>query len=151
MSSIFTLCFVHDNEKILLQKRNKSPFVGYWNPPGGKVENSESPLEACIREVKEETGLLLTNVKFRGVFTVFNDKRSTSAIMVFQSNDFVGDITSSCEGDIDWIKIDKDLYCSNLVPNSFTYILPYIIENDEILTGKLIYNRNRLEVCDISL
>lgn len=151
MNSIFTLCFIQNTDKILLQKRNKSPFRGYWNPPGGKVENEESPIEACLREVKEETGLTLKDVKFRGIFTVFNGKKNTSAIMVFHSNSFEGELYSSSEGEVDWVTIDQHLYRSDLVPDSFTYILPYIVEEEGVLTGKLVYNKNRLETCDISI
>jgi 8-oxo-dGTP diphosphatase len=151
LSSIFTLCFIQNTNKILLQKRNKSPFRGYWNPPGGKVEIAESPLEACLREVKEETGLTLKDVKFRGAFTVFNGSKNSSVIMLFQSNSFEGELDSSIEGDVDWVTIDKQLYCSNLVPDSFTYMLPYILEDDSIITGKLIYNKHRLETCDITI
>lgn len=40
--------------KVLLLKRADNKL---WCYPGGTVEENESPLEACIREVKEETDL----------------------------------------------------------------------------------------------
>ncbi|PIS03033.1 MAG: nucleoside triphosphate hydrolase [Chlamydiae bacterium CG10_big_fil_rev_8_21_14_0_10_42_34] len=43
----------HDNQ-VLLHKHAK---LGKWLPPGGHVEANETPPEAAIREVKEETGL----------------------------------------------------------------------------------------------
>ncbi|MBC7130459.1 NUDIX hydrolase, partial [Candidatus Bathyarchaeota archaeon] len=43
--------------KILLEKRRSEPGRGKWSVPGGLVELGESPEEAVIREVKEETGL----------------------------------------------------------------------------------------------
>src|SRR5664280_1453125 len=49
---------VFNNQKqILLIKRNQPPAMGLWSIPGGKLEADESLLEACQREIKEETGL----------------------------------------------------------------------------------------------
>jgi 8-oxo-dGTP diphosphatase len=43
--------------KILLEKRKNAPGKGKWSVPGGLVELGESPEQAVVREVKEETGL----------------------------------------------------------------------------------------------
>jgi len=61
---ISCLLFIRNHEeKILLLKRKKSPNMGFWSPPGGKLtmEKGESPFECAIREAKEETGMVLTN------------------------------------------------------------------------------------------
>jgi len=43
-------------------KRKRSPNIGKWSPPGGKLnmEDGESPFECAIREAREETGMLLS-------------------------------------------------------------------------------------------
>jgi 8-oxo-dGTP diphosphatase len=49
---------VFNNQKqILLIQRNQPPAMGFWSIPGGKLEAGESLIEACQREIKEETGL----------------------------------------------------------------------------------------------
>ena len=49
---------VFNNQKqILLIQRNQPPAMGFWSIPGGKLEAGESLVEACRREIKEETGL----------------------------------------------------------------------------------------------
>jgi len=45
--------------KILLEKRKNEPGKGKWSIPGGLVELGESVEETVIREVHEETGLLV--------------------------------------------------------------------------------------------
>lgn len=48
-------------------KRAEPPHLGLWSFPGGMVEEGESPLEAAVRETKEEVGL---KVEVEGVFDV---------------------------------------------------------------------------------
>lgn len=46
-----------DAERVLLIRRGKPPAQGLWHAPGGRLEAGESLLDACRREVREETGL----------------------------------------------------------------------------------------------
>nr|MCS5566271.1 NUDIX domain-containing protein [Methylococcales bacterium] len=46
--------------RVLLVKRNSPPKLGYWTVPGGKQESKETLVQACTREVLEETGLSIT-------------------------------------------------------------------------------------------
>jgi 8-oxo-dGTP diphosphatase len=56
------------DNKILLIKRGTTVFRGCWALPGGKVEAGETVEEAVIREVIEETGLVVEIVrKFGGI------------------------------------------------------------------------------------
>ena len=53
----------------LILKRNEEPFAGEWDLPGGFVEMGESPAEAVVREVAEETGLTVAPTEIIGAFT----------------------------------------------------------------------------------
>ncbi|HEX3653079.1 MAG TPA: NUDIX hydrolase [Rhizomicrobium sp.] len=46
-------------ERLLLVRRGQAPRLGEWSIPGGRVELGESLREALVREVAEETGLMV--------------------------------------------------------------------------------------------
>ena len=49
---------VHDaTGRLLVVRRGTPPDAGSWSLPGGRVEPGETPAEAVVREVAEETGL----------------------------------------------------------------------------------------------
>ena len=59
--------FIRDSSgRVLLQRRSDN---GYWNLPGGGLELGESVAQACVREVREETGLEVEVVRLIGVYS----------------------------------------------------------------------------------
>jgi 8-oxo-dGTP diphosphatase len=56
------------NGKIVLIKRKKGPFKGYYALPGGYVERGEDIKTALVKEAKEETGLLVKPVMMVGIY-----------------------------------------------------------------------------------
>lgn len=63
------LCF--DNKKILLVKHNLNGKI-FYAPPGGAVEFGESMEEALIRELKEETNIMVESPKFKFITEYIN-------------------------------------------------------------------------------
>jgi ADP-ribose pyrophosphatase YjhB (NUDIX family) len=62
---------VHDAAgRLLLVQRGHDPHRGLWSLPGGRIEEGESPEQAVVREVREETGLVVTPVRPVGQVTI---------------------------------------------------------------------------------
>lgn len=49
---------------LLLTRRNVMPFKGFWCLPGGHIDAGETAVDAIIREVTEETGLVFIDPRF---------------------------------------------------------------------------------------
>lgn len=85
---------INGKNQLLLQKRRDN---GFWGYPGGAVELGESVEEAAKREVFEETGLIVNDLKLFGVFSgkdkhyVYpNGDEVYITEVVFISHDFSG-------------------------------------------------------------
>jgi len=52
------------NYKVLSIKRGRPPFVGMWANPGGNIDEGEKPLDAAVRELEEETELVIPSNQF---------------------------------------------------------------------------------------
>lgn len=51
------------NTRILItRRRDDQVLAGYWELPGGKIEPSETPAQAAIRELKEEVGITVSTI-----------------------------------------------------------------------------------------
>ncbi|PGC24371.1 DNA mismatch repair protein MutT [Bacillus wiedmannii] len=108
---IYTMCMIQRNNEVLLIKRpDHRSFPGYI-APGGKVDFPESIVQAAKREVKEETGLLVSNLTFKGLDEYVNPKENVR-YMVFNywTDSFEGELLlNPPEGELLWVAIDTAL------------------------------------------
>ena len=70
-----------DAGRLLLIQRGKEPALGCWSVPGGRVEWDETLIEACAREVLEETGLAVVVGDLLG--TVDRDAPDGSVYVIY--------------------------------------------------------------------
>ena len=104
-----TLCHIIQCKSLLLQKKSKGLFgEGKWNGVGGKLKPNESPEDCVKREVYEETGLRISDLKFHGVLNFYfgNRKEIDWIVHVFSTSVFEGKVKSSNEGDLRWFNFE---------------------------------------------
>lgn len=81
-----------------------------WIGIGGGLEEGESPLDCVIRETMEETGLMLTDPRYRGLVSFcfqHNGTALTEQMHLFTCTEFIGDLISDCdEGELEWVPIE---------------------------------------------
>ena len=110
-----TLCYLENDrgEYLMLHRVKKQHDVNQdkWIGVGGKFEENESPDECLLREVREETGLTLTDYRFRGVVTFLTDGGWEGEYMyLFTARRWEGELDSACaEGELEWVSKDRVL------------------------------------------
>ena len=106
-----TLCYIEDKSRYLMLHRvkkendiNRDKWIGV----GGKFEPWESPEDCLLREVREETGLTLTNYSFRGIVTFLCDGDEALYMCLYTADGFEGDMLPDCaEGNLEWVEKDR--------------------------------------------
>lgn len=98
--------------EILLIKRAKDPYSGMWALPGGHIELKEETVEeAGIRELKEETGLVvkLDDLKLIGVYSAPDrDPRGHYVSHAYSTNEYSGKLKANDDAsDTDWFRLDN--------------------------------------------
>lgn len=119
MIILTNMCLIRNGNMILVQNRTKKDWPGL-TLPGGKVEKDESVYQSVLREVYEETGLRLLNVKDVGYIEWLIDGDRHLCIL-FESESYEGELKSNDEGENLFIDI-KDL-CQYQFSTDFDKIL----------------------------
>lgn len=100
----------HPEEREILLLKVENEKVSFWQPITGGIESGESPEEACLREIKEETGLVLhrSNLTSLGDFTVKIDENLSIHKNLFLALTEQKDIQISDEHvGAQWVALDK--------------------------------------------
>lgn len=106
-----TLCYIErDGAYLMLHRTKKANDENHdkWIGIGGKFEAFESPYDCVLREAKEETGLTLTSLRYRGIVTFVSDQMPVAEYMhLFTADAFTGEVRECDEGDLEWIPIEE--------------------------------------------
>ena len=100
------MCAIIDEKthKVLVQERKKS-----WTGiafPGGHLEKGEALVPSTIREIKEETGLTISNPQLAAVKNWQLEDGTRYIVFCYKATEFSGQIHSTEEGEISWV--DKE-------------------------------------------
>lgn len=141
MTSLSTLCYIEKDGKYLMLHRtvkkndvNKDKWIGV----GGHFEADESPEECLLREVKEETGYMLTSWKYRAMVTFVSGNGVTEYMSLFTADEFEGEPIACDEGELEWVD-KKEIYRLNLWEGDKIFFR-LLEESEEFFSLKLVYN-----------
>ena len=105
-----TLCYIEKNGCwLMLHRVKKKNDVNHdkWIGVGGKFEEGESPEDCLLREVREETGLTLTEYRFRGLVTFVSNEAPTEYMHLFTAGGYTGTLRDCDEGTLEWVPIGQ--------------------------------------------
>ena len=83
---------VPQDDRVLLVRRKYEPRAGAWSLPAGFMEIDESPVEAAVRETREETGLEVAVVRLYDVIGTCDDPRSHVILVVYLAEQLGGEL-----------------------------------------------------------
>lgn len=106
-----TLCYLENDrgEYLMLHRVKKEKDINRdkWIGVGGGCESGESPEECVCREVREETGLTLTDYRLRGLLCFLIDGELEYSFL-YTATGWTGEMKSDCdEGILEWVAKDR--------------------------------------------
>lgn len=143
-----TLCFLRNNEHILLGMKKRGFGMGKWNGFGGKVNVNENPIAAAKREVIEEIGIEIKEIIEKG-FINFHYETHDVNVWLYEVTSWQGNPTESEEMRPEWFKISEIPY-TQMWPDDVMWLPLYLknqkinaefwFDNDFIITKSIFHN-----------
>ncbi|MBE3578095.1 MAG: NUDIX domain-containing protein [Limnochordales bacterium] len=103
------LAGVHPPEerRVVMLHRQKEPYAGLWTAPGGKLELGETPVAAFIREMGEETGLIMRNFQLRLITSECGSPGYDWITFVYRCDRWEGVLDTGWhpEGRMEWVRL----------------------------------------------
>lgn len=100
---LMNMCMIEDGKgSVLVQNKVNDSYTGVTFP-GGHIEKQEVFQEAIIREVREETGLVINDPQLCGLYHWYK-KGIHNIILIYKADQYHGLLHSSEEGEVYWIR-----------------------------------------------
>ena len=145
-TTLCNMCMIEDSAtaRVLVQHRlpkATNPWCGLTFP-GGHVEPDESVIDSVVREIREETGLTVSNVRMCGMVEWLTPGKpskdapaevtvdSRYIVFLFRTDTFIGKLRDSAEGRNEWMTLDE-MRRGRLAPHMGEYIR-VILEDDAV-------------------
>ncbi len=125
---------IKGNEVVVTKYKKGNKKEGYYDIPGGKIEEGETPKQTAIREMKEETGIEIQNLKYKGIMTIEYPDRMF-IFDTFISKEYEGEPQEFEENTSEWIDIDELLKKEKILSN-------IILLDKFLIKGLIDDNRN---------
>ncbi len=101
---------VMNGDRVLLEKRQHTHGEGTWGPPSGHIDFGELPEETAVRETQEETGVTISDVKFRVITSdVFEAEQKHYITVWFEAKYVSGEPKAQApeeESEVGWFTWD---------------------------------------------
>ena len=136
---VLTLCILHLENQVLLGMKKRGFGAGKWNGFGGKIHEGETIEEATIREMKEESGVTVTNLKPHGILEFINKPHELLEVHMFGTSTYSGTPTESEEMKPQWYNIE-DIPYENMWPDD-KYWLPELLKG-KCFEGTFFFDKN---------
>ena len=135
-----TLCYVERNGCWLMMHRTKKSLdenAGKWIGLGGHLESGESPAECIRREIAEEAGISVTDLRLRGIITFILPDWGNELSFLYTARTDAETIPECPEGELKWVPVGDVL--SLPLWEGDRIFLPLLQTMDRCFSLKLIY------------
>ena len=151
-------CYLIKENNVVVTKYKKGNKEGYYDMPGGKIEKGELPKQTAIREMKEETGLVVKDLNYKGNMIIEYPNRIFD-FDVFVVTESAGKTQDFEENTSEWIEIQnllqKEKILSNiivlnrffikgLIDNTYNFKMHIDVDDQENILS-VNYELNKLE------
>lgn len=138
-------CFVKKGNKYLMLKRNQDKKImpGVWMAPGGKREFNEGLFTCAKREIKEETGIIIKNIRIKACACAYLEDLKQEIFFHLLFADYKsGRLKKSEDGKLQWFKSSEILKLPHLLSELRILGEKLFTENKEIITYKAVYKKD---------
>jgi 8-oxo-dGTP diphosphatase len=138
-------CFIKKDGKYLMLRRGKKKRImpGVWMAPGGHRESYEGLFECARREILEETGLKIKNLKIKVTGVGFMKDNNEEFCVHFLTADYAGGKLKHeiDNGELAWLLPKRIMELDNLL-SELRELLPYVFrKKPEVVSFKATYER----------